>query len=271
MAPPVSAFGLNDPVGSLTHLIGAVVFLILSIPMIRRSMDCRVKWVSLTVFAASAVMLLLSSGIFHALRSGTPGREIFQRLDHAAIFILIAGTFTPIHMILFRGLMRWGVLIPIWVAAVIGITLKTVFFESTPEWLGISIYLTMGWAGAISMVGAWRQHNLRFVSPLVLGGVAYTVGALCEFTSEPTIIRGVIRSHEMFHLAVLVGLGSMWGFIVRASRLEVSPIGDQSKRPTSGSTIEAKPAGSEGLGGPDRTISQDEETNSVAPGIARTR
>jgi channel protein (hemolysin III family) len=267
MTPPISAFGLNDPAGSLTHLIGAVVFLILSIPMIRRSLGSRLKWISLTVFAASAVLLLLSSGIFHALPSGTPGREIFKRIDHAAIFILIAGTMTPIHAILFTGFMRWGMLTLIWFAAIIGITLKTVFFQTTPEWLGISIYIAMGWTGSISMIGAWRLHNLRFVSPLIIGGIAYTVGALCEFTGEPTLINGVIRSHEMFHFAVLVGLGSMWGFIVRASKLDPN----QNEGRISGSTIEAKPAGLERPDSGSEAEAEPDENNSVAAGIAQTR
>ncbi|GAB5496547.1 MAG: hemolysin III family protein [Phycisphaerales bacterium] len=233
MQPPITAFGLTDPAGSLTHLLGAMVFLALGIGLVRRSLWSRPRWISLSVFVSSAVLLLLASGLFHAMPADTPVREVFKRIDHAAIFILIAGTFTPIHVILFKGPLRWGVLIPIWLAAFVGISLKMVFFDSTPEWLGITIYLVMGWAGAIAMVAAWRKFNLRFVSPLVLGGIAYTVGALCEFTGEPTLIKGVIRSHEMFHLAVLVGLGSMWGFIARVAKLSAEQI--------VGSTIEAKP------------------------------
>lgn len=235
MAPPISAFGLTDPAGSLTHLIGAVVFLILGIRLVRSSLWSRPRWISLAVFASSAVLLLLASGLFHAMPSDTPIRALFQRIDHSAIFILIAGTFTPIHVILFKGVLRWGVLVPVWIGACVGILLKVMYFESTPEWLGVTIYLVMGWAGVIAMYKAWRMFNLRFVSPLILGGLAYTVGALCELTGEPTLIEGVIRSHEVFHLAVLVGLGSMWGFITRLSRL---PVGL-----TCGSTIEAKPVG----------------------------
>ncbi len=233
MEPPITAFGLTDPAGSLTHLIGAVVFLILGIGLVRRTFWSRPRWISLAVFVSSAVLLLTASGLFHAMPADTPVRSVFKRIDHAAIFILIAGTFTPIHVILFKGPLRWGVLIPIWLAAFVGISLKMAYFESTPEWLGITIYLVMGWAGSITMVAAWKMFNLRFVSPLVLGGFAYTVGALCEFTGEPTLIKGVIGSHEMFHLAVLVGLGLMWGFIARVAKLPAKQI--------AGSTIESKP------------------------------
>ncbi len=234
MEPPVAAFGLNDPIGALTHLVGALVFLLLSVRLINTARCDRTGIIALSVFAGSAVTLLLASGLFHAMPADTPARDIFQRIDHAAIFILIAGTFTPIHIILFRGLMRWGVLVPIWLAAFLGITLKMLFFESTPEWLGVTAYLVMGWAGLISMVGAYRARGARFVSPLVVGGLAYSVGALCEITSEPTLIEGWVRSHEVFHIAVLVGLGCMWGFITRVARL---PKGANAP----GSEIEPKP------------------------------
>jgi len=224
MTAPIHALGLADPASSLTHLVGAVVFALLAIPMLRKARGCPVCRVSIGVFVGSAVLLLSASGIFHALPSHSAIRNIFQRLDHAAIFVLIAGTMTPIHAILFRGPMRWGILIPIWVFALLGIIFKTMFFSTTPEWLGISIYLLMGWSGSLSMVAVWRRFGLRFVSPLILGGLAYTVGALSEFTGEPTLIPGIIGSHEVFHLAVLVGLGTMWWFVYRIADGKPAPM-----------------------------------------------
>ena len=231
MTAPINALGLTDPASSLTHLIGAVVFALCAIPMRRKAKGCRVCSISIGIFVGSAVVLLTASGIFHGLPAHSAIRDIFQRLDHAAIFGLIAGTMTPIHAILFRGLMRWGILIPIWTFAILGIIFKTVFFTSTPEWLGISIYLLMGWSGSLSMVAVWRRFGLRFVSPLILGGLAYTVGALSEFTGEPTLIPGVIGPHELFHLAVLVGLGTMWWFIYRIADGEPAPMPLRRNRP----------------------------------------
>ncbi len=207
---------MNDPFSTLSHLAGALLFAVLGVELVRRGCSRGAKW-GLGIFAGSAVTLLLASALFHAMPSETVARTVTQRLDHAAIFLLIAGTFTPIHAILFRGVLRWGVLAFIWTFAVVGITLKSVFFTSMPDWLGITIYLVMGWAGIIGISVAWWRYGTRYVSPIVWGALAYTVGALCEFTGEPVIWPGVIESHEVFHVAVLVGLGSMWAFVRRAA------------------------------------------------------
>ena len=103
--------------------------------------------------------------------------------------------------------------------AVVGIVVKTVFFSSVPEWLGVGAYLALGWGGAFSMLLVVRRWGLRAVSPLALGGIAYTAGALCELTNSPVLVPGVVGSHEVFHLAVLVGLGSMWLFMHRIARV----------------------------------------------------
>ncbi len=204
-----------DPISTATHLAGALTAALLAWPTARRGVTTAGR-VSLLIFALSAVALLLASATYHALPEGT-ARTIFRRLDHAAIFILIAGTFTPIHTILFRGPLRWGVLAFIWTAAAAGVAVKTIFFNAIPDWLGIAAYVAMGWVGALTMVVLLKRHNARYVSPLVLGGLAYTAGALCELTNQPTLIAGVMGPHEVFHLAVLVGLGSMWLFIWRTT------------------------------------------------------
>ena len=91
----------------------------------------------MVVFAFSCVLLLSISGVYHLLSPGGSGRYVLHRLDHAAIFILIAGSFTPVHAILFRGPWRWGMLAGVWTMAITGLTLKTVYFTSIPEWFGL--------------------------------------------------------------------------------------------------------------------------------------
>jgi channel protein (hemolysin III family) len=135
-----------------------------------------------------------------------------QRLDHGAIFVLIAGTFTPLHGILFRGAWRWGPLLFVWAAAVAGVTLKSVFFDDLAEWLGLLFYLGMGWLGVVSGAELWRRHGGRFVRPLLGGGLAYTVGGVLEFLNWPQLVPGVIGPHEMFHVLVLVGAALHWRF-----------------------------------------------------------
>lgn len=156
--------------------------------------------------------------MYHLLAHGA-GRDVVQRLDHAAIFILIASTFTPIHAILFVGPWRWGMLLFIWAFAACGVSLKSIFFTSTPEWLGVSLYVAMGWIGLASMIALVRRHSFQFIAPLLFGGLAYTAGAAIELFDPPALIHRVLRSHEVFHLAVLAGLGLHWRFVWRVAGL----------------------------------------------------
>lgn len=224
--------GFADPFSSLTHLIGAVVFAGLAIPLVRHGWTAghtARRVASLVIFSASAVLLLSMSGVFHLLDAGSTGRVVMQRFDHAAIFILIAGTFTPIHTILFKGPWRWGMLAFIWLLAIAGVTLKTIFFRSTGTTLGLCLYVGMGWVGAISSVLIGRQYGARLVMPLLLGGVVYTLGALIELFEPRAVLLGVIRSHELFHVAVLGGLAFHWRLVwlVAATGSESNPRAQQ--------------------------------------------
>jgi channel protein (hemolysin III family) len=210
-----SITGFSDPVSSLSHLSGALVFAVLSIALLRRGRGDFRRMVSLCVFAFSCVLLLSLSGVYHLLSWGTAGREVLKRLDHAAIFVLIAGSFTPVHVILFRGGWRWGMLAGIWAAAITGLVLKTVYFDAMPEWLGLAMYLGLGWLGVISALHLARRCGLRFIQLLLWGALAYTAGALIEFLRWPVLLVGIVGPHEIFHLAVLAGVSCHWAFILR--------------------------------------------------------
>lgn len=155
------------------------------------------------------------SGVYHLLTPATTGRAVLQRLDHAGIFFLIAGTFTPVHGLLFRGLMRWGFLFLIWTIAITGITLKTIFFTDIPEWLGLIFYLGLGWMGALSGYLLFRKYGWHYLKPLVYGAIAYTVGAALDFIGHPVLISHVVGPHEIFHIAVIVGISMHWKFLVQ--------------------------------------------------------
>ena len=205
--------GFSDPVSSLSHLAGAAAFAILGAFLIARGRGDARRVISLVVFAFSCVQLLSLSGDYHLLSPGTMARGVLMRLDHAAIFVLIAGSFTPVHVILLRGLWHWHLLAWIWVAAFAGVVLKTVYFEVTPEWLGLLMYLGLGWLGVISTVALARRSGVRFVLPLVWGALAYTIGALADFLRWPVLVAGIVGPHEVFHLAVLAGISFHWAFI----------------------------------------------------------
>lgn len=205
--------GFYEPFSAISHLAGAVVFLVLGLLLLWRGRGDRARLIYLGVYVFSCVFLLAMSGVYHMMvRPGT-ARIVMERLDHGAIFVLIAGTFTPAHGILFRGWQRWAPLLVIWTAAVTGITLKVIFFDDLPEWLGLGLYITLGWLGTFAGVLLARRYGFAFIAPLMAGGVAYTLGGLLEHWHWPIIVPYVIHPHEVFHVAVLVGIFCHWFFI----------------------------------------------------------
>ncbi|TNF99306.1 MAG: DNA-binding protein [Gammaproteobacteria bacterium] len=208
--------GFSEPVSSLSHLGAALFFFILSFVLIYRHSSSSLKIIAILIMAFSSVLLLSMSGVYHLLDPSGVGRAVLQKLDHAAIFVLIAGTFTAVHLVMFRGVWRWGMIVLIWLFACVGITLKSIFFNDFPEWLSLSIYIGLGWLGVISAVQLWRYYGLAMIKPLFYGGVAYSVGAVIDFLQQPVLIGGVIGPHEIFHFAVLAGIGFHWAFIDKA-------------------------------------------------------
>lgn len=205
--------GFTHPVSSLTHLIGAGAFTLLAVPLWRRCGGCRLCRITTAVFSFTVVLLLSMSGVYHLLATEGAAHEVFLRLDHAAIFALIAGSFTPLQPLFFRSSWgRWGVLALVWTLAIVGIVLKVIFFDAIPEALGLSLYLGLGWLGLGSGIALGRRHGFRFIAPLVWGGLAYTLGAVADFARWPTLVSGVVGPHEVMHLGVLGGIGCFWWF-----------------------------------------------------------
>src|SRR5262249_41361990 len=165
----------------MTHLLGALVFLVLGYRLLAELWGRWDRFAYVAVFAFANVFLLSMSAVYHMMEFGGTARSVMERLDHGAIFVLIAGTFTPAHGILFHGIGRWGFLLLIWGAAIAGITLKTVFFTDFPEWAGLTLYLGLGWLGSLSAVLLARRFGFAFVKPLLYGGIAYSVWAVVVF------------------------------------------------------------------------------------------
>lgn len=204
--------GFREPVSCFTHLVAVFGFAILSFYLIRRGRGSRIRTISLSVMAFSTVFLLSMSTVYHLLWPG-PGRSVMRQLDIAGVFALIAGTVTPLHAILFRGFHRWAPLLIAWSAAIAGITLRTIYSDSLPPGAGTAIFLLLGWGGLISCVLLWRRYGFLFVKPLLWGGVAYTLGVIVLGLNWPILIPRVVGAHELWHVAVLIGLGLHWKFV----------------------------------------------------------
>lgn len=204
--------GFREPFNSVSHLIGALVFTGLMVRLLRRGTGNPARVVALAVFGFTSVFLLLMSSVYHMHWPGGR-RDVMEQMDVAAIFALIAGTFTPAYTILYRGSARVWLLILSWGAAILGITFRTLFFDSTSGWMGTGLFLLYGWIGAISAWDLWKRYSFAFIQPLVSGGLVYSCGAIMLEFHWPTLIPKIVGPHELWHIAVLIGLGFHWRFV----------------------------------------------------------
>ena len=231
-APSLYALpGFHEPFSAISHLFGFVLFLYLGALLLRRGRGDTRRMIYLSVYAGSCVLLMAMSTVYHMMVRGGVAHQVMERLDHSAIFILIAGTFTPPHGILFRGRLRWGMLTLIWTCAILGVTMKSIFFNQVSESLGLAFYLGLGWLGLFSTVILYRRYGFRFIKPVLCGGIAYTIGGVMDYQRWFVAIPGVVQSHELFHVAVLVGAICHWVFIwqfANAKVMESKPCPDDS-------------------------------------------
>lgn len=204
--------GCREPLSSLSHMLGAFVFAAMAILLIRRGRGDWVRTASLVVMAASSVLLLLLSSAYHLTWPG-PVRDFLLRADVAGIFLLIAGSMTPVHAILFSGRSRWIALVLIWTTAVLGILLRMIYHEFVTDAVGVSIFLLCGWGSLVTAIILWRRYGWGFIKPAVFAGASYTLGAIVLLFHGPTLVHGILGPHELWHFAVLCGLSMHWRFV----------------------------------------------------------
>jgi channel protein (hemolysin III family) len=205
--------GFHEPFSAISHLIGAAIFLVLGVLLLRRGRGDAGRMIYLGIYAISCVFLFSMSAVYHMMERGGTARRVMERLDHGAIFVLIAGTCTVLHGLFFRGWQRGVLLFLEWTAAITGITLKTIYFNDLAEWLGLSFYLSLGWFGGVSAILVARRLGFSLVRPLLWGGILYSFGSVLEYLGWFVVIPGVLHAHEIFHLFVLAGALVQWGFV----------------------------------------------------------
>ena len=211
---PISGF--SDPMSSLSHLVGLIIYFLLGIFMIRSCFTVRSPQGAFRyafLFIAAVVLLLTMSFVYHMQTPGSTARAVMLRLDIVSIFTLIASTFTAIHGLLFVGWQKWGMIATLWTIAIVGIIFRTIFFESIPSVVGDGIFLLMGWLGAYSTWMLWKEFGSYAVGLVIAGGLCYTIGAIINAAGKLIIVDRVWGPHETFHLFVLAGIGCHWAFI----------------------------------------------------------
>ncbi len=194
---------LREPVNSLTHWGGAVLALIGLVALLIVGWSTPAKIISLVIYGISLIFMFSASATYHMVQVKDKALEIFRKVDHAAIFALIAGTYTPFCINAFEGFWKWGMLSIVWSLAVIGIVVK-IFYIRAPRWLNASIYVLMGWISVLAggqMLAALPGWVFTW---LIIGGVIYTLGAVVYMTKIFNFKPGVFGFHEVWHIFVLL-------------------------------------------------------------------
>jgi hemolysin III len=205
---------LGDPVSGLTHLAAAIAAVIGSAGMLYVGRDSAAKVISLLIYGVSLVLMFAASAAYHLLKFKPHLTPLLRKIDHSAIYFLIAGTYTPVCLHFLNGLLMWGLLALVWVIAVAGIVVK-IFVIHAPRWLRAGIYLLMGWLALMAIREIFATMPTTALVWLFLGGFFFTVGAVVYATRKPDFFPDVFGFHEIFHIFVILGCASH--FIVIAA------------------------------------------------------
>jgi hemolysin III len=161
------------------------------------------------VFAGSVVAMLGASTLYHRVTWSMRARPWMRRLDHAGIYLLIAGTYTPVGLLTLHGTMRTFVLGVVWSGAAAAIVLKFVWVAA-PKWLSAVIGISLGWVGVAAMPQVAHYAGAAAVALLAAGGVAYTAGAIVYARRRPDPVPTVFGYHEVFHALTLVAVACQY-------------------------------------------------------------
>ena len=203
----ISSPDSNEYFNSISHLVGAILS-ISALAVLVSLAAVAGKPAHVVGFAIYGVSLFLSflfSVLLHFFLLFNKYLRVFGILDHNAIYILIAGTYTPFCLAVLSGATGWVLFGIIWSLAVFFITLKSVFFAKIPIWMSNASFLLMGWIIVFLIGPIYRELGTGALSLLVAGGLCYTVGALIFARGKPNPFPPYFGNHEIWHVCVLAG------------------------------------------------------------------
>ena len=195
---------LRDPFSGLSHLGGAIAAVIGQIVLIIVGWPGTARVVSVVIYGLSLVAMFSASAVYHLAKVKPGVEKVLRKLDHSAIFLLIAGTYTPFCLVAFTGFFRWGLLAIIWAIAISGILVK-VLYIGAPRWLNAGMYVVMGWLCIMAAPQMPAVLSQAAIFWLLAGGVIYTLGAVVYATKIFNFAPGKFGFHEVWHLFVIGG------------------------------------------------------------------
>jgi hemolysin III len=168
--------------------------------------------VSAVVFAAALATMFGVSALYHRITWRPGPRRWMRRLDHAAIYLLIAGTYTPFGLLALSGAWRWTVLPVVWGGALAAIVLKLAWVDA-PKWVAAALAVALGWIGVVALPQLWDHAGFSGLLLLAIGGVLYTGGAVVYARGRPDPYPAVFGYHELFHALVIAAAACQYAAV----------------------------------------------------------
>jgi len=208
---------LREPVNALTHALGALLGVAGLVVLLVLADGQPMRIVSAAIYGASLIVLFTASTLLHAVHAGLRTLRRLRVFDHAAIFILIAGSYTPVTLVTLQEVqpaLGWSLFGVVWGLAILGVVFKVVWIGA-PRWISVALYLLLGWLAVIALRPLAVALPAAGLTWLVLGGVAYSVGAIIYGLKKPDFFPRVFGYHELWHVFVLLGATAHYVMIAR--------------------------------------------------------
>ena len=202
---------LRPRLRGVSHQYAFFVSLVLGAVLIAVA-DGASRRVAAAVFAVALATMFGVSALYHRVTWQPRARRRMRRLDHAAIYLLIAGTYTPFALLALQGAWRWTILPIAWGGALAAIVLKLAWTEA-PKWLAAAIAVALGWVGVVGLPQLWSHTGPSGVALLGLGGVLYTAGAVIYARQRPDPVPAVFGYHELFHALVIAAAACQYAAV----------------------------------------------------------
>jgi hemolysin III len=196
----------RNPISGLTHFTGFLLSLLGLLLMESFSITHGTlrHIFSAAIFGISLILLYGASSLYHLLPLSPRGISTLRRIDHVMIFVLIAGSYTPVCLIPLHGIVGWWLCAIIWGMALAGV-FQALFWIHAPRWFSTSLYLVMGWMVIIVFYPLTQAISYYGIVWFIVGGLSYTIGAVCYAAKWPDPIPGIFGFHEIWHLFVMAG------------------------------------------------------------------
>jgi hemolysin III len=197
---------MQNPIRGLLHGSAALATAVGLVFLVDRAWGRLASVIGAILFGGALLVMFTVSSLYHSVPWDPEVKRILQRVDHSMIFLVVAGTFTPIAIASLDGIPLVVSLAVVWGIAVIGIILKAVMPE-TKTWLSVTLQMVMGWSAVVWMPWVWTELGAGAIALIVLGGVCYTVGTVIFTAKRPRLFPRTFSYHELFHVLVIAGSG----------------------------------------------------------------